>query len=144
MNKALTIMIIIVIIIISLAFAFQYNSKKEETNEDPNKINYNQTASQEVANCNQNSDCIIKSNGVNCPRAYNVNNLSEPELLIPPSHTECLDAEDLLAYCLNNQCISKMDCSKCDSLNTKYKETCQNYQGGTSDWICNMYNECNC
>ena len=93
--------------------------------------------------CVQDSDCVVKSNGLNCPEVFRVDDLSEPQLMIPPSHTTCPDKEDLLAYCSEGVCAFKMDCSHCDSLRVKW-EYCNNYSGGTSSWLCGMYNACGC
>ena len=97
--------------------------------------------------CIQDSDCVVKSNGVNCPQVFRFDDLSEPQVMIPPPHTICPESEDARAYCNQGTCSLKMDCSKCDTLRKKwYGDYCKNNYNmdGSSRTTCAMYFACGC
>jgi len=94
--------------------------------------------------CYLDSDCVIKDNGVNCPRGFHKDDTSKYEPSIPPSETDCPKVELIMAICSQGKCDIKYDCSKCDALKDELGEFCSTHADGTSGWICKMYSDCNC
>ena len=94
--------------------------------------------------CYQDSDCIIKENGVNCPIASHKDDTSLYGVRIPPSETECPKANETIGFCLEGKCSIKYDCSKCAILKSELDDFCLTHMEGTSSWICKMYTECIC
>ncbi|MEM4239953.1 MAG: hypothetical protein QXM31_02010 [Candidatus Woesearchaeota archaeon] len=94
--------------------------------------------------CYADADCELRNNNVNCIRAFHKEDPNPNAPQIPPSHTECPDPEDIVAYCDNGKCSIKYDCAKCSSLKAKLGEYCPTHMEGTAGWICRMYNACNC
>lgn len=94
--------------------------------------------------CSQDSDCIIKTNGVNCAIASHKNDISEYKPRMPPSMTACPEEEMVLPYCRQGECQIKYDCSKCDILKERLSFCDEDTGGPTASWICWMYKNCNC
>jgi hypothetical protein len=100
------------------------------------------------SNCNQDSDCEIRANNYHKLKACNKNDIncfiwSILKQTGSPGHTDYPKLEEVIPFCSNNQCSIKYDCSKCSSLKTELEEYCQN-NPFTSEWMCDMYKECNC
>lgn len=94
--------------------------------------------------CSQDSDCVIKTNEVNCPIAAHKDDSSEYKTQIPPSRTECPKIQEIVPFCSQGKCEIKYDCTKCAVLRAEFEDYCPSHMNGTSGWICGMYNECNC
>jgi hypothetical protein len=97
--------------------------------------------------CNVDSDCIIKTNGLNCPKAFNkIEVNSEYKQMMPPGYTACPNANEVVAFCSQSNCSIKYECSKCDVLKKELGKSCSlpNEDLGQIRWICEMYSNCNC
>lgn len=100
-------------------------------------------ASEFDSSCTVDSDCVIKTNNMNCPIAVNAKEKASYKQSIPPSHTECPETNEIIARCIESDCKVRYDCSQCPTLKSKM-DFCTTYSGGTMSWICDLYKECKC